>query len=58
MGANHGAVEHLRQMRRRTVPGEVIEEGFEDAGFAQPIEPFHTLFHLPKRSGSARQVTL
>jgi hypothetical protein len=38
MRAHDGRVEHLDQMRGRTHRGERVEEGFENASLAQPVE--------------------
>jgi hypothetical protein len=38
MSAHDGRVEHLNEMRRGAHGRERIEEGFEDASFAQAIE--------------------
>ena len=38
MRAHDGGVEHLKEMRRGTQGCERVEEGFENAALAQPIE--------------------
>jgi hypothetical protein len=38
MRAHNGRIEHLDQMRGGTHGGERIEEGFENASLAQPVE--------------------
>jgi hypothetical protein len=58
MGAHDGAVEHLHQMRRRRQRGEVIEEVSNTPDLLSRSKRFHTLFHLPNRSGSARHEML
>ena len=58
MRAHDGGIEHLNEMRRSTHGCKRVEERLEDAGLAQAIEAFHTLFQGPKRSGRARQERL
>ena len=38
MRAHDGGVEHLKEMRRGTHGRDRVEEGFENAALAQPIE--------------------
>src|SRR5205823_4981215 len=48
MGAHHGGVEHLHQMRRATHGRQRIEKGFERPGPAQSPEPFPDAVPMPE----------
>ena len=49
MGAHHGGIEHLNEMRGLAHRRERIEEGFEGAGAAQSPEPFPNAVPVSER---------
>src|SRR6476620_257182 len=48
MGAHHGGIEHLRQMRRLGHRRQGIEERFESSRSAQPPEPLPHAVPVPE----------
>src|SRR5208282_4940057 len=48
MGAHHGGIEHLHQMRRLAHCRQRIEESFESSGPAQAPEPLPDAVPMPK----------
>lgn len=58
MGAHDGAVEHLHQMAEADSEARWSKKISNTPALLNRSNRFHTLFHLPKRSGSARQLML
>jgi hypothetical protein len=58
MGAHHGAVEELHQVRCPALFGEQLEEAANTPVRLSRQNRFQTLFQLPNLAGKARQVML